>query len=364
MKTNIIITFDTTGSMYPCLHEVRRKVDELGKHLFSTFPDLQISVITHGNLWDGKDMIHDMEFTNDSDRFSWFVKNIPAAQGGGYSVSGVGPPAAYEVALKMSYDSFQPYSDLQNNRNIIIMIGDSVPHRVGDKNYYDDKFCSIDWKEYLAKLQGLVSIYSVQCLDHKNAAYFYKELANQTEGRYITLDQFNNINDLLKLAVYSVSDMAMAETFAATFQNRGLQRIAQQILKKDLGIAYSVARADQLVPVNPSRFQVLNVDSEIAISDFVRNTGALYKKGKGFYSLTKAETIQENKEVVLVDKVTGDMFSGDEARNLIGVPFGQRDRINPRTLSAAKDWNIFVQSTSINRKLMPKTQFLYEVTDV
>lgn len=84
----------------------------------------------------------------------------------------------------------------------------------------------------------------------------------------------------------------------------------------------------------------------------------IFQKGRGFYEFTKTETIQESKEVVLVDRLTGDMFTGGAARRMIGAPPGERVRIKPTTL---KKYRIFVQSTSYNRRLVGGTNFLYEV---
>ena len=86
-------------------------------------------------------------------------------------------------------------------------------------------------------------------------------------------------------------------------------------------------------------------------------SGAKFKPGKGFYEFTKSELIQENKEIVLVNKRTGDMFSGDQARQMIGLPRGTRGTIRPVRLH---DYDVFVQSASHNRKLLSGTRFLYE----
>ena len=67
--------------------------------------------------------------------------------------------------------------------------------------------------------------------------------------------------------------------------------------------------------------------------------------------------IQEHKEVILRNKRNGDMFSGAEARNFIGLPFGERGTIRPKLFD---EYGVFIQSTSSNRKLMPNTKFLYE----
>lgn len=55
-------------------------------------------------------------------------------------------------------------------------------------------------------------------------------------------------------------------------------------------------------------------------------------------------------------QVTGDMFTGPEACEVIGA--GGSSRIKPTSLDK---WRVFVQSTSYNRVLIPGTGFLYEV---
>jgi hypothetical protein len=115
-------------------------------------------------------------------------------------------------------------------------------------------------------------------------------------------------------------------------------------------------RADGLVPVDPARFQVLHVFDRCSIKEFILANVLIFKTGRGFYEFTKPEVISSKKEVVLVDRETGDMFSGQEAADMVGA--GGTDRVRPATLDT---WRVFVQSTSYNRVLMPDTGFLYEV---
>ena len=51
-------------------------------------------------------------------------------------------------------------------------------------------------------------------------------------------------------------------------------------------------------------------------------------------------------------------FSGDKAREIAGIPIGVTARVKPEIL---KKYQVFVQSTSYNRKLIGGTKFLYEV---
>ena len=74
--------------------------------------------------------------------------------------------------------------------------------------------------------------------------------------------------------------------------------------------AEPAASPDELVPINPSRFQVLHVPAKCSIKEFVQNNYLLFKAGRGFYEFTNPELISNKKEVVLVDKATADMFTG------------------------------------------------------
>jgi hypothetical protein len=115
--------------------------------------------------------------------------------------------------------------------------------------------------------------------------------------------------------------------------------------------------------VTPERFQRLEVIDRVPIRYFVESMGAKFLKGHGFYELTnKAVTIQEYKEVVLRDRRTGDLFSGREAREMIGFPYGKRGKFSLRNVpyDISSRYQIFVQSTSYNRVLLPGTWFLYE----
>ena len=78
------------------------------------------------------------------------------------------------------------------------------------------------------------------------------------------------------------------------------------------------ARPDGLIPINPSRFQVLHVPEKCSIKEFVLNNSLMFRAGRGFYEFTKPEIISNKKEVVLIDKATGDMFTGQEAFDMIG----------------------------------------------
>jgi len=66
--------------------------------------------------------------------------------------------------------------------------------------------------------------------------------------------------------------------------------------------------------VGSSRFKTLNVTERISIKNLVEKHKLKFATGRGFYQLTKPETIQFHKEVVARRKSDGIMASGDEVQ--------------------------------------------------
>jgi hypothetical protein len=113
--------------------------------------------------------------------------------------------------------------------------------------------------------------------------------------------------------------------------------------------------AAALRPLPPHFFDLVDVTRECPIREFVeRDLGRVYITGMGYYELTKTENIQPQKSIAVVHKATGQVFTGSQVRDLIGLPL-MHVRVKP---SFNPEYSIFVQSTSVNRKLIPGTKFL------
>lgn len=109
-----------------------------------------------------------------------------------------------------------------------------------------------------------------------------------------------------------------------------------------------------LKPLHKGDYVLLDVPTKVRIDEFVRANGWDYVAGIGYYQLTKTETIQATKKIIVVEKATGTAYSGPQARQLIGLP-NEALRVRP---DRNPEYDIFVQSTSINRNLMPGTKLL------
>lgn len=90
------------------------------------------------------------------------------------------------------------------------------------------------------------------------------------------------------------------------------------------------------------------------IRPFVQEAGLPYKPGCAFYQLKNTVTIQGTKEIAVVDKKTDKVYVGKGARDLVGLS----DQTERRKANKNDQFDIFVQSKSVNRKLIVGTRLL------
>lgn len=101
---------------------------------------------------------------------------------------------------------------------------------------------------------------------------------------------------------------------------------------------------------------VLTANDGEAIKDFVEDkTGRPYVTGTAYYELMKTEKIQPQKAILVRDRKSGVVYTGQHARDLLGLPADREMRVKP---DVNPKYRVFVQSTSLNRKLVGGTKLL------
>jgi hypothetical protein len=111
--------------------------------------------------------------------------------------------------------------------------------------------------------------------------------------------------------------------------------------------------AKQLTPVPHVRYILFPVGDTCRIDDFVSMQMARpYQLGEAYYELMKKETIQPQKQIAILSN--GQLYTGVNARTMLGLPDYNID-VKPADYT---NYTIFVQSTSINRKLVGGTTLL------
>ena len=80
-------------------------------------------------------------------------------------------------------------------------------------------------------------------------------------------------------------------------------------------------------------------------------------KGGAFYQLVKTEPkVQDYKRIAIRSKTDGKVYAGDAARQMLALPTVGTVRLAPDELG---DFEVFIQSTSVNRKVAAGTKLMY-----
>lgn len=140
----IAFSFDTTGSMYSCLEEVRSQLRDMVQELNRKVPNLQIAIFAHGDYCDaGRTYVtKNIDFSRDSDRLCNFVKSVGRTYGGD-------TPECYELVMREVQEKL---SWTSNSQKALVMIGDAPPHEKSEKQNYRH----LDWKEETSRLRDRV----------------------------------------------------------------------------------------------------------------------------------------------------------------------------------------------------------------
>jgi hypothetical protein len=364
--SDVVFSFDTTGSMYTCLREVRRHIINLTTRLFEEIPNIRIGIIAHGDYCDEQStyLMKFEDLTNNAEKICTFVNSVEDTHGGDF-------PEAYEYVLHKA----QNLSWNSDTLRALVIIGDAYPHEITENPY------KLDWRKETDGLKEMgINIYGIQCLDRDNPKCntFYKQIASKTNGFHLKLHQFSYIRDIILAICFRQESEERLQNYEQEVKTRlgGLTNNMRQIFDTMLNRTSNVHIVDttiqppprtEMLPrdtgtINPcpgAKFQILNVESNCSIKEFVQEMGLIFKTGRGFYEFTKPEKISSKKDIILMKKESGELFEGSGAKTLVGISTDEDNvKKNP---SDIEDFRVFIQSTSYNRKLIGGTGFLYEV---
>lgn len=139
-----------------------------------------------------------------------------------------------------------------------------------------------------------------------------------------------------------------------TMRSKGV-RGTRSLFTMDVGSLSKTVVAKSLNRLTASKYQRLKVDRDVRIDEFVQaRTGRPYSIGSAYYQLTVPVKVQSGKQIAIYSKKDNSVYVGDDARRLMGLP-DYEVKVNP---AATPDFNIFIQSTSVNRKLLAGTELL------
>jgi hypothetical protein len=156
--------------------------------------------------------------------------------------------------------------------------------------------------------------------------------------------------------------VATRSAFAGYYTARSSGATSTDKFYADLSTVSLKEVKKQLVDISSqvAVFKVKSTEGGIQIRDFVeQRTKKPMAKGTAFYQLTKTENVQDYKQLAIRDKLKGTVFSGFAARDMLGLPQTGEVKLAP---GSHGQYDIFIQSTSINRKLVENTNVLVWTT--
>lgn len=157
-----------------------------------------------------------------------------------------------------------------------------------------------------------------------------------------------------------VASQQTSEAFTQYYQARAAgKRSTTRFYANMADVDLSQARKELLdvtdqvtfIPVGP-------MEGGQLIRDFVESKlSTPMVRGGAFYQLVKLEPrVQAQKRIAIRSKVDGRVYAGDAARQMLALPTVGTVRLAPDELG---DWEIYIQSTSVNRKVDANTKLLY-----
>jgi hypothetical protein len=116
-------------------------------------------------------------------------------------------------------------------------------------------------------------------------------------------------------------------------------------------------KAAGLKPLVKGSFKVVVVPplmNDYQIREFITGCGLPFQVYQNFYQLMKPEKIQGDKVLAIMHKKTREVFMGAAVRKMVGLP-EYETTVRPE---ANKEYDIYVQSGSVNRKVKVGQHFL------
>jgi hypothetical protein len=123
----------------------------------------------------------------------------------------------------------------------------------------------------------------------------------------------------------------------------------------DEAVNKATITAAALQPLPITSYSLVPVPEDATIRDFIEQRGVPYRTGMAHYQFTKTETIQSYKKLAVVHKTTNQVFTGPQVRDLLNLRTDVDVRVRP---NHNREYDIYVQSTSVNRRLKAGTNVL------
>lgn len=200
-KLDMVIAFDTTGSMADYIGAVRKEVSELIPQLFKDNEDLRLGIVAFGDYCDMNsaqdfgDAYQCIAPTDNENELIRFVLNSKDTSGGD-------GPEFYELVIKKIVEETEWR---EGSTRAILLIADAVPHQIGYSYGNVISGNQIDWRiEARKAVEKKIKIDTVTISDEP----WFKELSAMTDGVSVPFHSGNKTVRLLRASVCARGSLA------------------------------------------------------------------------------------------------------------------------------------------------------------
>ena len=191
---DIVICFDSTGSMSGEINQVKQQIERIGQTLLTLVPKTRISICTfrdHGDEF----VVKGLPLTNNIQDVSSYLGRIEAGGGGDH-------PEAVDEGLYWStmQNRFQPAA-----RKVVLLFGDAPPHEEKLKR------CQDLAANFRQQHKGIVS--TVTCRNDEPLPEFYQIAVAGGGEAFLTTDQRQIMTQLMVLVFGSQHRQKVIDAF-------------------------------------------------------------------------------------------------------------------------------------------------------
>jgi predicted nucleic acid-binding Zn-ribbon protein len=191
---DIVITFDSTGSMGGEIREVKEQIKRIGDTIIRLVPKARIGLCTYRDVGE-EYLVRGLPLTNDTQAIETYLRGITASAGGD-------TPEAVQAGLRWSVEENKFRA---NARKVILIFGDAPPHRS------DHDECLRIASDFHRQSKGIVS--TVTCR-RAVALREFEEIAQMGGGEsFLTTDERQIMTQLLILVFGSRYRSKVLEAF-------------------------------------------------------------------------------------------------------------------------------------------------------
>lgn len=193
---DMVVAFDTTGSMSSYIASVRKHVEKLIGDMFTNTPGLRMKIVAFGDYCDMKskgDFGRAYQTTDLTDNQNDLIRFVKEAQ----NTSGGDGDEFYELVIKKVVEET---AWREGSKRVFLLIGDDVPHSVG-YSYSDIVINSqIDYKvEAKSALKRGIQIDTLRIHPKRQ---WYQEVSTITGGVCMNFKNADRIGDIVEAATY------------------------------------------------------------------------------------------------------------------------------------------------------------------